>query len=645
MDIDIKNLESIRYNKYYNRSGVVLWFHRKIGDIIKTYFIFTVSKYADKFTVMDFGGQRDQVIGPVVNMFREYIEESTYSDPAENPVDKGIKYAYDNNILQGPDFEKFVQKINNQDYMALYNEFSGVNNYLYLVYLDELNALKWGGVNYNLDNISNDGLVINIEANNYHNEIHSIWVVDRNYMFKNRNYAFRYLISDTLTANHRMIDIIDKYYKSVLLEPSKVAAYQKELTNYTTVPWEKCPDIVDINAHTKNDTTGYTFECVPSKTEQGFTFIELPAGYNFYKAMKPTDLASNINITNTYATSPTWYGDLDTAFSYIPWGLEANRENWRVYAYKLVTPVKLILLMDGNNIKYLYDKILATMKQNINKHSQNKLDQAHRVHVINGLDAEIRALRLTTGYRLTFASQLKLLDKLGLHGSILKRKKQATDKFIKDNRLIRYCLKDTCFSDLYYDLDRISPLTAIDRQLVKIICKYTNFDGYYIPTVPSLWHLGYKFHAEIALCFSRHIMELDTENVYNDTNSEAYKKKFEDANKKYMERKLSSSVINYIYIDFDAINAAVINYVKKNYSEYHFMVITDKKTDAYNEVIESLKKSDLYNYVMTIHFFINNPREFIVNSLNKGIHISAFVTQKKMDNIEHEGKTVKIINI
>lgn len=71
-----------KFYRYFNRAGIVLWFHKKIGNSLKTFFIFSVSKINDKYIIADFGGQRDLNEDPSKNAFREYVEESTIvSDP------------------------------------------------------------------------------------------------------------------------------------------------------------------------------------------------------------------------------------------------------------------------------------------------------------------------------------------------------------------------------------------------------------------------------------------------------------------------------------------------------------------------------------------------------------------------------------
>jgi hypothetical protein len=57
-----------------------------------------------------------------------------------------------------------------------------------------------------------------------------------------------------------------------------------------------------------------------------------------------------------------------------------------------------------------------------------------------------------------------------------------------------------------FEFNRIS-LMDRDLELLAIIKKYVNVDGYWAPPIPSLWHHNQRFHSEVALVSSRLAVE------------------------------------------------------------------------------------------------------------------------------------------
>ncbi len=115
------------------------------------------------------------------------------------------------------------------------------------------------------------------------------------------------------------------------------------------------------------------------------------------------------------------------------------------------------------------------------------------------MQREMFVVRFATGYKMGWAGQKAVL------GDYRVGKRNLTD--VADFPGGPY--------DLYYpntnwaptvigpgtdDLDRISLMNR-DLELMDIVKKYVNVDGYWAPEVPSLWHRNFTFHSEAALIY------------------------------------------------------------------------------------------------------------------------------------------------
>ena len=131
-----------------------------------------------------------------------------------------------------------------------------------------------------------------------------------------------------------------------------------------------------------------------------------------------------------------------------------------------------------------------------------KRNQREAFRIVDDLIAmqrETFVVRFATGYKMGWAVQKAVL------GDYRVAKRNLTN--VNDFPNGAY--------DLYYpntnwaptpigpgadDLDRISLMNR-DLELMDIVKKYVNVDGYWAPEVPSLWHRNSRFHSEAALIY------------------------------------------------------------------------------------------------------------------------------------------------
>ena len=269
-------------------------------------------------------------------------------------------------------------------------------------------------------------------------------------------------------------------------------------------------------------------------------------------------------------------------------------------------------------------------------------DQKYQSNQISSMGREIKTLKLTTGFQIIYNEQLKLLDNRGMHEQIVKRKRWTT-------KMIRYCLGyENCHSDLYFDLNRVSPLLSIDRKLVEIICKYINVDGYYIHTVPSLWHLGDVFHGEMATCISRNLLDYDIENVYSDTDSQKYKEKLHEAEEKYKSKKMvfETKSILVDYKTFDKYEDQIVKYIKDKSKDHHIIIYSSEASDKYKEMLDRLKELKIHKSILNIYMFIKDLEGFIKEKFKTNLNIDEIVTvDEKRKSIMVDGKNIPVINM
>lgn len=640
---DLENL-SFKYNNLYNRSGIILTYQKMENNKIKTFFILSQSLFQNNMILSDFGGLRDTKINPITNAFREFIEETTFVGTInDNPVLKGHDYIHQNNLLTN-NLDKIVNKLKTKDFIVYFRTDRDISNYLYIINLDFLETIKWNNVNYNLKDIQ-DYHEIPISNNNYHNELTSIVIISKQEFFKRhkdnaiyQNQKVRYLIYNTLVKNIQSFNIFDNIIKKSLREAHTRQKYDEASKTYETMEWldkPACTKTFNINTNDVNvllnDNVSYNYDCpekvyIDNKTQ--IKYITLPIGYNLYKAMKETTL-TNLSIENIYAKSFTWYGDVDSSMSYIPWAKDKFSEQWKIHPYKTTVPIKLFYLLDNGNLDYLYKKILSDISMYKSKHPYSNIDQQYNQSKIISLDKDIDVLRLTTGFHITFKGQIQLLKKYNLDKSIIRRKVNIHSKFKNlQGKNSRYCFMNVCHSDLYYDLDRISPLLSIDKKLVGIICRYVNLDGYYTHTVPSLWHLGNKFHGEIALCSSKYLLDIDPTNIYNDPNNPKYKEKLEQANKKYSTKfDYSYQIFDYEYIVKNDISK-IKKYMEDSFNESHFIVTFPFDTKRSNEVEKSLK--GIGDLILSIDYFVDDLDKYLLEKIKLKWNISKCFTFRKI---------------
>ena len=359
----------MRYNKYYNRSGVIFRFrHKGKKGKLSSYFIFTKSKFDNKYVYSDFGGGRDSNIDPLENAWKEFVEESTFvSDININPSELGMDYISDNSFLRKNDFDKVVKSLKDDgDYHVLYNEQRSTLNYLYIVDLGIVDGFRWNGKDVKMDG---DYQEIDVSGSINGDEIDSFIIMRRKHFIENFSKSvgnksktyFRYLIWDTIIKNFNSIEVVDQVISSELSIPDKLNKFNDEKEKYKTEDkWDKdvrntCDKTLVTNKvkgdDMLNDKETLNFQCFEIKKDAitGIRYIEIPKDYNFYKSMNPTSLG-NSDFENTYASSPVWYGDLMTSMSYIPWAKEKYDTDWKLYVFKTLRPIKLMLLLDTFNI-------------------------------------------------------------------------------------------------------------------------------------------------------------------------------------------------------------------------------------------------------------------------------------------------------
>lgn len=286
----------------------------------------------------------------------------------------------------------------------------------------------------------------------------------------------------------------------------------------------------------------------------GVYLMNLPAGFPFYKAM-PQTMLDNDSLVNSRAGSPSWLGDMETAMRYTHKSKTWNNlegSEWDLHAYKTVRPVKLLLLSNHHNIKFLY----SLAKEDLHRLRDEIQDLESKIHdttnnyssyqriYLQGvrkkkkrekraLEDDILSFKVATGFNISWENQLE----------ILKTKHISGEKRVEERKKSQEADESRRPQGEYYQLNRISFDCEMDTAILRIINRYLNVDGYYNPKVHSLWHLNQSFREEVAFGQTRGVLGRDYSDPYDWSNKETskeYKEAYELTMESFLQKERAS---------------------------------------------------------------------------------------------------------
>lgn len=147
-------------------------------------------------------------------------------------------------------------------------------------------------------------------------------------------------------------------------------------------------------------------------------------------------------------------------------------------------------------------------------YKRNKRIAGKLIDTLIGLQREWFVVRFATGYGIGWDQQKAILGRARLSKrgltTVTSLGDLGSEKVGEDgNKVYELYIKDKKVATIGHrptDFNRISMMNR-DLELIEIIKKYVNVDGYWAPKVPSLWHRDHLFHSEIALVATRNAIE------------------------------------------------------------------------------------------------------------------------------------------
>lgn len=261
---------------------------------------------------------------------------------------------------------------------------------------------------------------------------------------------------------------------------------------------------------------------------EGISYIEVPTGYHFYKSMPPIPF-DNDDLKNKRANQPSWFGDMMTAMRYIVQSKTWTNDDdtpliWDIHAFETIRPSKLLLLNDENTLNFLFTESQSQVQELENKiqllnHQLNNSPDLSTFQVQflknsiatlsnekKSFEKDLLMFRIATGFKMSCEEQLECLKSLSFNGVFRAAYRKEKAPLIEEGKAPL--------------LNRISYDSEIDTALLRIINRCINVDGYYNPSVPSLWHYKGLFHEEVAFSQTRGVLKRDFSSPYDWTNQE-----------------------------------------------------------------------------------------------------------------------------
>lgn len=275
--------------------------------------------------------------------------------------------------------------------------------------------------------------------------------------------------------------------------------FKRKIQNYSTLP---------LNSNRFSNK-----EVISRNTHTSLTIMTLPENTLIYKAMPYTD--KNITNNNPYALKSAWFSTIDVAKKYAKQENQSlKRKNvspnsnkyWRVYSYRTVKPIKLIYLMDFDNLQIIVNHLKKALSKVFDNSSANNQisNRAEPIDLraMKNLIEDINVVKALTGYEMTYSQQLEYIKQV--HVAFRRKISNPEIEILrnyynheKGNRTkrVRYNIGNNYYSSLSYDLNRISMGTELDRSLLNILkTMFTELDGYVSYRVPSTWEYGRYNH-------------------------------------------------------------------------------------------------------------------------------------------------------
>ncbi|ARF08234.1 hypothetical protein Catovirus_1_284 [Catovirus CTV1] len=595
--------ERTDWYKYYTRSGIILYFNKlQDNGKLETYYILTEFKTNNRNIISEFGGERKD-----------------FSLSPEENATKYLTSLFPQNMLGQDDSTGLYDMIKEKKYTIIFNSIESENIYAYmfLINIGDFNFLRL-----------NDK-TIEFNFSNFQHMTENIVVIKKSYMtnIKTNIYPIIYDSLEKFASLFRSIKLLD-YFELRDQQELSFKQSNAQIPECKTMDG-MCNDF-DVKKDYLNDGTTNTFACFPilGDSSTGIKYINIPKGYYFYKAMN-RDAKNNDHFLNDYASTVTWYGDLLTAMTYVKWYAGIGKD-FKVFPFKVERDLKLFYLMDSTNLELLYDIIVKKIWAAKSSYPQNLSNMYEKISKIKKLVKQLKYIKITTGYKMSWNEQLMEVDRLGLKKSIIKRKKNIDNP--EDN--ISCKMNGTIFGKKYYELNRVSPTLKSDKYMMEAICENLNMDGYGVKQSPSLWHLNNKFNAEISVCLSRDLLTMDINNVYYNEKSMEYKDKMKLAEKRIQPIKTFDTIMIDIdtMFNLDESMKDHLDTIKSLYNKYHIVLFTNRSIKYIHEINKIMHPIE--DYILNIIYDAYNDNYSFLDE-------ATIIYSKNIQLITKYGKLVK----
>ncbi len=365
-------------------------------------------------------------------------------------------------------------------------------------------------------------------------------------------------------------------------------------------PWRNGMSCAMAQQSLNNDDENNDFTCLIEKEMQlqmgnrvfDFKYIELPQGFNMYKVIsdnpdvfRSKNQAGRIEYSGAY---PNYFYNLYVATAYavaktaklaeesrykdvhgtkLLDGILASRYN--VASYKTIRSIKLLSLMDINNISNILEytghkvskgmerveesafrksqysdddagmKIITDMDKNIhNVEFGDKVRQGIVGQRTNMLSSQLGSymdlgtlIKITTGYGVSWKEQKNLIKKFSNEYDLNLMDYNSQGFCVDPNDLSSNCRVSpyiqfqlinnvgqqvAVFGTESDALNRVS-IPSLDRQLSDLLYKsfQGTFDGFWHPDVPSLYNTNRRYHSEICIFNPKELLTVDNESPYH----------------------------------------------------------------------------------------------------------------------------------
>lgn len=203
-----------------------------------------------------------------------------------------------------------------------------------------------------------------------------------------------------------------------------------------TIPW--------ISENVPSDEYSKLEQVLDPETE--FVVVHIPIGFHLWKGMRKTNLLTSDPL-NYRAQQLAWFSTEPVATTYES---EVTGDT-KKYEFVTLKPLKLIVLLNNNNLKLILKKAL-----------KEKYDIEH-----------IKSFMATTGIGMTIDEQIDYFKSI---------REIGTNPIPKAKISIG---PGAIVGTSKWDIHRVSVHTSTDRLMAELICKVTGLDGYIASNTPT----------------------------------------------------------------------------------------------------------------------------------------------------------------